>query len=292
MSKDLTKVSIKGIEELIPVYETSIGEKVVNGRELYEWLESKQDFSTWIKKRINESDAIENEDYFSFHKKMEREIGATNRIEYIIKLDIAKEMAMLERNEKGKKARRYFIEAEKIMKQQKEEIKELNSDLKDMTEIAISDKEQEERILEANKISFSERMVQKSFANCDTYEEYLSLYSRFIDHVSTMSAETRVKKYRYAVNGMEKLRHKLLIESMDNIGNTINIDRDIKQLLKQIDKVNNKKLGGDKAAKTKKIKKLENKITSIPKCYEIEVKVKESKNKIMDIFEFINRASM
>ncbi len=38
-------------------------------------------------------------------------------MDYIIKLDTAKEMAMLERNEKGKQVRRYFIQVEKKYKE-------------------------------------------------------------------------------------------------------------------------------------------------------------------------------
>ena len=102
---------------LLKVYKTEKGEKVVDARELWEGVGSKQDFSTWIKKRLDEVDAVENVDFITFHKKMEREIGATKRIEYILKLDIAKEMAMLERNEIGKKYRRYLIEIEKKYKE-------------------------------------------------------------------------------------------------------------------------------------------------------------------------------
>lgn len=104
--------NLKIIEnELVPVYETDTGEKVVNGRELHSVLQSKQDFSTWVKARLKECDAIENEDYDRFHKKMEA--NNATMIEYIIKLDTAKEMAMLERNAKGKQVRRYFIQIEK-----------------------------------------------------------------------------------------------------------------------------------------------------------------------------------
>ena len=109
--------NLKVIEnDLVPVYETSTGEKVVSGRELHQVLESKQDFSTWVKKRIHDCDAIENQDFSRFHKKMEA--NNATLIEYIIKLDTAKEMAMLERNEKGKQVRRYFIEIEKKWKNQ------------------------------------------------------------------------------------------------------------------------------------------------------------------------------
>ena len=103
-------------EGLIKVYLTDKGEYVVNGRELWQGLGSKQQFADWVKKRLNECDAVENEDYSRFHKKMKA--NNASMIEYIIKLDTAKEMAMLERNEIGKQYRRYFIEVEKRFKQQ------------------------------------------------------------------------------------------------------------------------------------------------------------------------------
>lgn len=104
--------------ELIPIYETSTGEKVVNGRELWLGLKSKREFTTWIKKRLEECDALENKDYFSFDKIVKREnVGGTVRKEYIIKLDIAKEMAMLERNIIGKQYRRYLISIEEKYKE-------------------------------------------------------------------------------------------------------------------------------------------------------------------------------
>lgn len=103
---------LKVIENnLVPVYETDKGIKVVNGRDLHRVLESKQDFSTWVKKRLEECDAEENEDFDRLHKKMEA--NNATMIDYIIKLDIAKEMAMLERNDKGKQVRKYFIAVEK-----------------------------------------------------------------------------------------------------------------------------------------------------------------------------------
>lgn len=99
--------------ELVPVYETSIGEKVVYGTELYECLGSKRQYTDWIKGRLQECDAIEDEDYQSFSQNSEKPTGGRPKLEYIIKLDTAKEMAMLERNEKGKQVRRYFIKVEK-----------------------------------------------------------------------------------------------------------------------------------------------------------------------------------
>ena len=108
---------LKVIEnELVPVYETSTGEKVVYGTELHAVLEVRSKFADWIKNRINDCEALENEDFQSFSKILEK--GGRPQTEYIIKLDIAKEMAMLERNEKGKQVRRYFIQIEKKYKEQ------------------------------------------------------------------------------------------------------------------------------------------------------------------------------
>lgn len=102
---------LKVIEnDLVPVYETSTGERVVYGSELHEVLEVKSNYRDWVKNRLNDCEAIEDEDYQSFAKNLAKGRPAH---EHIIKLDIAKEMAMLERNEKGKQVRRYFIQVEK-----------------------------------------------------------------------------------------------------------------------------------------------------------------------------------
>lgn len=100
--------------ELVPVYETSTGEKVVYGTELYEVLGVRSKFADWIKNRLNDCEAVENEDFQTFSKNLEK---GRPSIDYIIKLDTAKEMAMLERNEKGKQVRRYFIQIEKKYKE-------------------------------------------------------------------------------------------------------------------------------------------------------------------------------
>ena len=126
--------NLKVIEnELVPVYETDRGVKVVNGRDLHRALESKQDFSTWVKKRLSECDAMENEDFDRLHKKMEA--NNATMIDYIIKLDTAKEMAMLERNEKGKQVRKYFIQVEEKYKQAAININQLSPELQMFNQI-------------------------------------------------------------------------------------------------------------------------------------------------------------
>ena len=100
--------------QLIPLHSQTIdgnAVETVSARELHEFLESKQDFSTWIKNRIADYDFVENQDFVRFHKKMEA--NNATLIEYHITLDMAKELSMVERTEKGKQARQYFIECEK-----------------------------------------------------------------------------------------------------------------------------------------------------------------------------------
>ena len=112
------------MNQLIPLQSQTIdgnAVETVNARELHKFLESKQDFSTWIKNRIKDYGFLENQDYILLHKKMEQEEnshGGNNKVEYYISLDMAKELSMVERNEKGRQARRYFIECEKKLKSQ------------------------------------------------------------------------------------------------------------------------------------------------------------------------------
>ena len=103
--------------EMVPVYQTDDGEYIVYGTELYNALGTKSRFATWVRRRLNECDAVENEDYQTYLPDLGGQHGGGGKQEYIIKLDTAKEMAMLERNEKGKQVRRYFIEVEKKYKQ-------------------------------------------------------------------------------------------------------------------------------------------------------------------------------
>ena len=107
---------LKVIEnELVPVYETSTGEKVVYGTELHEVLEVRSNYREWISRRFTDIEAIETEDFDSVE--IPTLSGGTPKKEHIIQLDTAKEMAMLERNAKGKQVRRYFIQVEKKYKE-------------------------------------------------------------------------------------------------------------------------------------------------------------------------------
>ena len=102
------------MNELISLNKTEINNETVqtvNAHDLHAFLESRQDFSTWVKNRIEKYGFVENQDFIRFHKKMEA--NNATMIEYYITLDMAKELSMVENNDEGKEARRYFIEREK-----------------------------------------------------------------------------------------------------------------------------------------------------------------------------------
>ena len=86
----------------------------VNARDVHAALEVKTDFSDWIKRRIKQCKFEENYDFVVFLKKEENLFGGRPTTEYIISLDMAKHLGMMEKNDKGHEMRKYFIEQEKI----------------------------------------------------------------------------------------------------------------------------------------------------------------------------------
>lgn len=108
------------MNELIKLTTSKIGneaQQTVNARDLHDFLEVKSNFRDWIKNRIETVGFTEGVDFVSFDKNLAKHEGGRPSIEYAISINMAKELAMLERNAKGKQARLYFIECEKVAKE-------------------------------------------------------------------------------------------------------------------------------------------------------------------------------
>ena len=103
------------MNELIKI-ENIKGIETCNARDLWIFLESKQKFADWIKNRIEKYEFIEGDGFITILGKTS-EVGGRPTIEYYLSLDMAKELSMVENNEKGKQARRYFIDCEKKLKE-------------------------------------------------------------------------------------------------------------------------------------------------------------------------------
>lgn len=101
------------MNQLISITTNENDEQLVSGRELHKFLGVKTRYSIWFD-RMSEYGFTEDIDYTAVVQK--RTTAQGNQTEYIdhaMKLDMAKEVSMIQRNEKGKQARQYFLEVEK-----------------------------------------------------------------------------------------------------------------------------------------------------------------------------------
>jgi phage anti-repressor protein len=93
------------------------GEEVqtVEARKLHKFLQVEARFNDWIVRRIEEYGFEEGKDFcYSKLSSKPGSRGGHNRKDYHLTLDMAKELSMVERTDKGREARRYFIECERI----------------------------------------------------------------------------------------------------------------------------------------------------------------------------------
>ena len=101
------------MNELINVTLNDNHEPVVSGRQLHEALDVKTRYNDWFN-RMTEYGFIENQDYLAItQKRVTAQGNSTNQVDHVIKLDMAKEIAMIQRTERGKQVRQYFIQVEK-----------------------------------------------------------------------------------------------------------------------------------------------------------------------------------
>lgn len=100
------------MHEIINVNLNDNHEPVVSGRQLHEALEVKTEYKKWFS-RMTEYGFIENEDFLRVTQKCRTLGGLQDMTDHIIKLDMAKEIAMIQRTDKGKQVRQYFIQVEK-----------------------------------------------------------------------------------------------------------------------------------------------------------------------------------
>ena len=168
--------------DLIKVTEEN-GEQLVSARELYEFLElDKSQWARWTKKNIEEV-FEENQEY----QRLDIVSNGNNTTEYILKLDVAKELSMLSRSEKGKEVRRYFIEVEKKYKA-----------LKVPQSYAQALLEAGRLALELEKVEL-ENKVQKQLIS--EYEPKVTYYDKILQSVNSVNISQIAKDY--GISGKE-----------------------------------------------------------------------------------------
>lgn len=121
------------MKELIKILQDDSGNKYTHARDLYAFLAPGTQFNHWIV-RMFEYGFEDGIDFWSF---LTESIGGRRATDYKLTLDCAKEISMIQRNEKGKQARLYFIEAEKQRNQAREFVSQLQTSLPSPKELAM-----------------------------------------------------------------------------------------------------------------------------------------------------------
>ena len=99
-------------KHLIPIAASTLqggAVQTVNARDLHAFLGVKSRFNDWIVNRIREYNFVENQDFVTLTENL---VSGGKRKNHHLSLDMAKELSMVERNDKGREARRYFIDCE------------------------------------------------------------------------------------------------------------------------------------------------------------------------------------
>lgn len=107
------------MNQLISITQNENNESVVSGRELHEFLDVSTPYTQWFERMI-EYGFVQNVDFIGLSQKSEKPQGGRPTIDHALKLDMAKEISMIQRTAKGKEARQYFIQVEKEYKQQQQ----------------------------------------------------------------------------------------------------------------------------------------------------------------------------
>lgn len=104
---------------IVPVKRREIGPahvETVNARDLHAAIGSKRQFHDWMKSRLRSGVYKQGIDYTVFHAGVKNSEGRA-RVEYFITVDMAKELAMMENNETGRRIRDYFIQMERAARE-------------------------------------------------------------------------------------------------------------------------------------------------------------------------------
>ena len=193
---------IKVEDGIVPIYENKEKEKLINARELHQKLESKRQFTNWIKHRIEHYKFIKNKDFITFNNFVKRDKSnnlGTTLTEYFITLDMAKELCMVENNDIGRNIRRYFIELEKRYRKIINEPKNIF----DFMRIALNQIEENTKDIDMLEFDIKELKskidikIQKTYCLASDIAEQLKLYSENkIPHSNLVGAIARQLGYK------------------------------------------------------------------------------------------------
>ena len=149
------------MQNLISITKSEIGNtelNSVNARDIHNYLQVNSKFADWIKRAISKYDFKENIDYTVLKNEKKLNDGVCRPFtEYIVTMDMAKELAMLENNPKGRETRKYFINCEKELQK--------SSPYAALQEIATFQKRQLEQLQGMGDILINQQVQISNLAN-------------------------------------------------------------------------------------------------------------------------------
>lgn len=160
------------MENLIKITTNEQGSSVVSARDLHAYLENPDNVNTWFKRQVEKAMLDEGIDFIAILQQTPKgKTGGRPSIDYAITLSAAKEISMLNGGEKGKEARQYFIECEKIAKEVKtmSPAEQLLANAQLLVDIERKQKETESRI------SKTEQAVLMLEARTQTRSNYFTV---------------------------------------------------------------------------------------------------------------------
>lgn len=144
----------------------------VNAREIHEFLEVKTKFADWIKRAIEKYDFVENQDFTI----LKNGNGSNAFIDYIVTLEMGKELAMLENNPKGKEIRKEFIDFElkgkTLINQQSQEIQILQGMLNTISKMdnRVTELEQTRRLENWQELALQDLKNKKVYSIAEKHD--------------------------------------------------------------------------------------------------------------------------
>ena len=188
------------MKELIKITEQN-GNKAVSMKDLYTFLEVRENWTDWTKRMLGYG-FDENVDYeaISVFRQHPNGIGGTTVKDYALTLDCAKEISMLQRSERGKMARQYFIECEKQLRSGKFA---LPTTYKEALQSLLEEVEAKERLQAQNDLQRIE--LQKQAPKVAYYEDVLT-------SKSTYNANQIAKELGMSAVTLNKRLHELKVQ--------------------------------------------------------------------------------
>lgn len=202
---------MKIMNELIKIETNENGEQLVSGRNLHEFLGATERYNSWFKRMLAYG-FEENVDYTSVKTFTLVNNGAEREIDnHVLKLDMAKEVAMIQRSEKGKQARQYFIEVEKQFK----------------NNIQLASYMIDDPIKRAEKWIEEQREKQELQQQLTIAEPKANKYDEFLNADGYLTGEKSAKALGIGRNTLYKFLRENEIWTKENIPYQRFIDRDL-----------------------------------------------------------------